>query len=288
MKIKRVALEAIWLVLAAWVRAKIKQWRARRETPALAQIRVNLIAPRPMRRPVLSPAPAASTTTPTPKKGLPFNQRVAWLAIATWALVGLVIVYKLSPQLYLPRPTLPSLPSFSFTGIALSVMLKMLLGIVIGLAIIAVMTILALRPKKSTTRSTTAQEMWKPVARAAVWLLVLAVAIGAGWYGWSKWPWWINAEPARAYVSVRSPDTTYTEFVTPDHPVEGIMPQDYRMDWWEKKPDGSTVSRGEPSRLDSQVEWRGTRKVRVFTSKPGIDQVELKIRVYRCTTETPC
>lgn len=83
-------------------------------------------------------------------------------------------------------------------------------------------------------------------------------------------------------------DTSYTDTVTPDHPVEAVIPEGHNLDWSERKADGGWVLLGEETRLESRVVWRGTDKVRIFTVKPGVESIEMVIRVYPCTREVPC
>ncbi len=91
-----------------------------------------------------------------------------------------------------------------------------------------------------------------------------------------------SAARAETPIATRAPvaptaDTTYTVVVRRGQPAEGVIPVDWRMDWW-----------GNADEFDSHVVWRGRDKVRVFSAKPGVDSTELKIRVYPCTSEVPC
>lgn len=99
-------------------------------------------------------------------------------------------------------------------------------------------------------------------------LLVIATVIGIVRYGRGKF---FNTSPADFA------DTTRTMIVRPGQPAEGVMPVGWRMDWW-----------GDPDKFDSHVIWRGRNKVRVFTTKAGVESAEIKIRVYPCSAEAPC
>lgn len=72
-------------------------------------------------------------------------------------------------------------------------------------------------------------------------------------------------------------DTTRTRIVRPGQPAEAVMPPGWQMDGW-----------GDMTKFDSHVIWRGRNKVRVFTTKAGVESAEIKIRVYPCSAEASC
>ena len=88
-----------------------------------------------------------------------------------------------------------------------------------------------------------------------------------------------NQQPSPSTAStIPTADTTFVATARPGQPAEGIMPVGWRMDWW-----------GDPTKFDSShVVWRGQNKVQLFTTKPGVESAEIKIRVYPCSIETPC
>lgn len=118
------------------------------------------------------------------------------------------------------------------------------------------------------------------------------VSVGAGRIGagWILWPVVVlvavvvGAGVVRYFYTRPVPplantiaDTTFTVVARQGQPAEGVMPVGWRMDWW-----------GDPTKFDSQVVWRGRNKVRLFTTKAGVDATELKLRIYPCSTEALC
>jgi hypothetical protein len=83
------------------------------------------------------------------------------------------------------------------------------------------------------------------------------------------------------HTNVSSPVTeTAIEFsalMRPEQPVEGVMPPEWQMDWW-----------GDETQFDSHVEWRDRDKVRIFNVKKGVEEAEIRIRIYPCTANASC
>lgn len=88
---------------------------------------------------------------------------------------------------------------------------------------------------------------------------------------------WFPILAALGLGTLPTADTTYTATLRQGQPAEGIMPRDWKMDWW-----------GDESKFNSHVIWRGENKVRIFTVKAGVDETEITIRIYPCSPEAPC
>lgn len=80
----------------------------------------------------------------------------------------------------------------------------------------------------------------------------------------------------------RISDTTRYEVITPSHPVEARMPRDFRMDA------NLDETRGDQYKIESRIVWEDQTKIQIFTVKPGVEAVPIRIRIYRCTAEAPC
>jgi len=77
--------------------------------------------------------------------------------------------------------------------------------------------------------------------------------------------------------SLQMVNTIQTFILHPDQPVSGVIEPGWQLDWW-----------GDTTKLDTNVVWRGRNKVQTFVAKAGVDKVELKFRIYPCSTEAPC
>ena len=91
-----------------------------------------------------------------------------------------------------------------------------------------------------------------------------------------------QAGSAQVGASQEQPDTTVYDTITPDHPVEAVMVPGTQID----------VS-VDLQKVDQRVVWRPRKdglkdKVRIFSVKSGVDKVNISIRTYPCSADSPC
>ena len=68
------------------------------------------------------------------------------------------------------------------------------------------------------------------------------------------------------------------QIVRAGQPVQGTIPQGWQMDYWVNL---DQVTPAKPV-------WRGRDIIQVFTIKVGVEEAEVRFRIYPCSVEAPC
>jgi len=182
--------------------------------------------------------------------------RSSRLFILLWALLCIALALVLTA-----RYVLPLFDNIEWKTVGWAI----LIGISVVLLVWLLWSPVRRRYAGQATRS---RWFWRSVTA----LIVIAIGIGV-YRHFSQLP----KDSTASIISTLTSDTTFTAVARPGQPVVGIMPVGWRMDWW-----------GDSTKFNSHVMWHGRNKARVFTVKDGVNETELKIRIYPCSAEAPC